>query len=167
MSPFRYHPGRQESGSRDEWPRPSLGHRASLSAAGPGCIYGQNFRDRVRAMAIRRSSLHRNRRGRTPTSSASSARSAASVSITSSFSMRPTCAAYCRRISLSPLKRAHLSLDKDWNATWRDGKMNEVSVGLTWNSSRAGNMPRPNFYPDLMRQSEGCATRRMRDVCVG
>ena len=62
-------------------------------------------RHMVRSSAIvsrrwrsRRSSLHRDRRGRTPMSSASSARSAANVSITSSFSMSVTCAVYCRRI---------------------------------------------------------------------
>ena len=50
-----------------------------------------------RRWASRRSLLHHDHPGRTPTSSASLARSAASVSITSSSSMSATCEACCRR----------------------------------------------------------------------
>jgi hypothetical protein len=61
--------------------------------------YGQTSAIVSRRWRSSRSSLHRDRRGRTPMSSASSARSAVNVSITSSSSMSVTCAVCCRRTS--------------------------------------------------------------------
>jgi hypothetical protein len=59
--------------------------------------YGQTSAIVSRRWRSSRSSLHRDRRGRTPMSSASSARSAVNVSITSSSSMSVTYAVCCRR----------------------------------------------------------------------
>ena len=61
--------------------------------------YGQIFRDRVQAMAIEQVVTATRSPGRMLMSSASSARSAANVSITSSSSMSVTCAVCCRRTS--------------------------------------------------------------------
>ena len=89
---------RHKAGWRAKSPRPSPGtprlafccETATLHMVRPSAIASRRWRSR-------RSSLHRDRHGRTPMSSASSARSAANVSITSSSSMSVTCAVCCRR----------------------------------------------------------------------
>jgi hypothetical protein len=68
--------------------------------------YGQTFRDRVRAMAIEEVI---DRHGRMRMWSASSARSAANVSITSSSSMSVTCAVCCRHILTITTEAARIS----------------------------------------------------------
>jgi putative transposase len=60
--------------------------------------YGQAFRDRVEAMAIKEVVTAAQSPCRIPTSSASLARSAVNVSITSSSSTSATCAVCCHRI---------------------------------------------------------------------
>ena len=75
---------------------------ATLHMVRPSAIVSGRWRSR-------RSSPHRDRHGRTPTSSASSARSAANVSITSSSSMSVTCAACCRRMFSIGTEAGHIS----------------------------------------------------------
>ena len=64
---------------------------------------------RVLRNAVIPSSLHRDRHGRTPMSSASSDRSAANVSITSSSSTSVTCAVCCRHTLSITTEAGHIS----------------------------------------------------------
>ena len=101
--------------------RPKAGWRAKSPRPSPGTprlafCCATATRHMVRPSAIvsrrwqsRRSSLHRDRHGRTPMSSASSARSAANVSITSSSSMSVTCAVCCRHTLTITTEAARIS----------------------------------------------------------
>ena len=87
------------------WPSPRLAfccEIATLHMGRPSVIVFGRWRSR-------RSSLHRDRHGRMRMSSASSARSAANVSITSSSSMSVTCAACCRHTLSITTEAARIS----------------------------------------------------------
>jgi putative transposase len=71
--------------------------------------YGQVFRNRLRAMGIREVVTRRDHLGRTLTSSASLARSVASVSITPSSPVSVTCAVCCRHTFTITIIRERIS----------------------------------------------------------
>ena len=76
--------------------------------------YGQAFRDRVEAMAIKEVVTAAQLPWQNPYVERVMARSAVSVSITSSSSTSATCAVCCHRIFIIITRlRTHLSLDKD------------------------------------------------------
>ncbi len=109
--PFRCHPkSRHKAGWPARSPRPSPGtlrlafccETETLHMVRPSAIVSRRWRSR-------RSSLRRDRHGRTPMSSASSARSAANVSITSSSSMSVTCAVCCRHTLTITTEAARIS----------------------------------------------------------